>query len=87
MTGLGLVFLPSLLRLKLPKKQPLFCLPQSLFLENREQRRAGIFPRELSKLVVELGLEPTVLPTSHLTAGVRQAGPSGEVRETCQWFH
>lgn len=31
----------------------------------------GIFLRVLSKLVVELGLEPAVLPTFHLTAGER----------------
>lgn len=42
MTELSLIFLPSSgLCLKPSQKQPLLCLPQNLFLEDREQRRRG----------------------------------------------
>lgn len=37
MTGLGLILLPSLLHLKPSTKQPLLCLSQSLFLENKQR--------------------------------------------------
>ena len=57
----------------LHKSNPYFASPRAYsWRTNREQRRAGIFLRELSKLVVELRLELTGLPTPpHLPAGER----------------
>lgn len=70
MTGLGLILLPSsLLHLKLSTKTtPTLPPPKLVPGEPTENREAQGF---FSKLVVELGLEPTVLPTSHLTTGER----------------